>query len=279
MSSDINESPSLKRTENITTIEIPGKGRVHLIYGVHGYASRIPDFLEHTIGQSDAFAIESMADYVSDPQMIISILENMYPQLNDYRPKSTGKPFYLVDADLTESLDGSKGNIIELTEIALGIILLRNTVQARRRFLKVLGGVMLGYGFSVKGAEAARIMTAFTGVAPSLTASMRNAVDTAHPELRKIMVKLRNLIMAYKLISIMNSGVGNISMFVGAQHTGLEDILEMYANEEISLDSMAQELRNAKQKINGSHTYDKIGKFWFDKEKNNWLYQVYDLPI
>lgn len=298
----------VERLKNVTTVELK-EGNVHLVFGGHHDPQKLPQEHEGLMQTTDALVLEFVTrledaeNYLNSPVDVLeSILHSpQYSELFLARWK-TGKPFYILDAFLELESESELNDFLRVAEPVIGsaglgavsvAFLLKKWRQrkqkkeslektrsvSRRNLLMGLAAIGFGaWSLTPPLASHAQNISYKTGGGFTEASDFQKFAQKIHPELDKMTVKYRNLLMAYKLIKLLqHEKVPDATMVVGLAHVGIEDILVDYQQGNITLQDMEAALKEINASIH-SPVFDTVGKYRYDAAQEKWKIESFEIP-
>lgn len=280
--------------ENVVAIETP-EAKLRIVYGLH---DRPED--PKTVEGADAIVLECVGYYETEilAEKMISAMEGLEQyKLILEKARQDGRPVFLVDvsyADAAMSLE----RYIDAAEKTAGLAVLASLAKdavrsfrepvTRRGFLKMAGKMAVGAWLSSSFSDfvASHIGLDEPGeksTARKVERSLRGLRERTHPELKRIILTLRNNLMAQKLktVSYLMSGgkkeKPEVAIIVGRAHVGIEKALQ---KTEAERREIIDKILDAPKLPPATRWHiATIAKLDFNVQKNDWVATLLKDPV
>ena len=297
-----NMSEYLERNENVTTIKMP-TGQVNVAYGDHSKEQPLPEGMETLMSDSDYLFLEYSDLYYQAPDIAIDHLSKstQYGELIE-AAKESGTEIVLSDLFVKSDISSTDIKRTENIASVLETLAVLGAANAYTRFNKkreekettmtrrrVLGGILatLGTAWATSPilSSASRTLSLETGIGHGASANYKKMSNMMHPEsFDKIMMTLREMVMAYKLIKMFEETKDvdpnfkqTATLVIGALHVGIEDIFADYSSGKLTVEMMEDTLNELKENIDNL-TYGVAMGYFFDEESNSWQTRIIQFP-
>lgn len=298
-----------ERIGNAFNIDLK-EGKVCLVYGNHADRQRFPNEMKSIVQDSDALVLEFISrlenprNYLNSPaDALLDILDGEQYRGIFLDRKKSGKPMYILDANFEFEDEQKYNDFLRVAEPLLGSTLFASLSVAeaikilkkrkaagphvettenvksasRRNILKGLAGLGMAWALTQPVATHAQNITYKNDSGQGAAAELQKFSQAVHPELDQRVVRYRNLLMAYKLIKLLqHEQVHDVSMVVGLAHVGVEEILIDYQDGKISLKDMEEVLKQINSAVN-SPVFHTVGKYYWDEKNDKWEISSFDI--